>query len=268
MLRILLPLLLAFALASPLFAQQPRDRMPDGSVRGPAEPLGGTGTDTARVYRSLTDSLSWARARQAAVTAAGPRLVVSLDDRRLWWMDGADTIFSAPVAVGKGTRLEYESQAWEFSTPRGVRKVIRKQRNPVWIPPDWHYVELAKDSSYTLVRLEVDGKVPLADGSTVMVRNNRVGRLLADGSWESIPTDQELLFGDTLIAPPVSTANRRIVGELGAYKLDLGDGYLIHGTPDQNSIGSAVTHGCIRVAEKDLEYLFRNVPIGMRVYIY
>ncbi len=48
------------------------------------------------------------------------------------------------------------------------------------------------------------------------------------------------------------TAHRRILGELGRYKLDLGDGSLIHGTPDQASVGSATTHGCLRLREADL----------------
>jgi hypothetical protein len=260
--------MLMLTIAWPLRGQEPMHRQSESAVPATVRVRPNVEAAPARPYRSLTDSLSWARARNAAITATGRRLVVSLEDRRLWWMNGSDTLFAAPVAVGKGTRLEYENAAWEFSTPRGQRRVIRKEQNPVWIPPDWHYVELARDSAYTLVRLERTGRVPLADGSEVVVRGDRVGRLLPNGSWETIPTDQELLFGDTLIAPPIGTANRRIVGELGAYKLDLGEGYLIHGTPDQNSIGSAVTHGCIRVGDEDLEYLFRAVPVGTPVYIY
>jgi lipoprotein-anchoring transpeptidase ErfK/SrfK len=68
--------------------------------------------------------------------------------------------------------------------------------------------------------------------------------------------------------PPHGTANRRIEGELGAYKLDLGEGYMLHGTPHQGSLGRAATHGCIRLSDEDIEYLFKNVPVGTRVYLY
>jgi len=57
-------------------------------------------------------------------------------------------------------------------------------------------------------------------------------------------------------------------GELGHYRLALGDGYMLHGTPYKASIGSSVTHGCIRLHDEDIEWLYENVPVGTRVYLY
>ena len=82
--------------------------------------------------------------------------------------------------------------------------------------------------------------------------------------WEP---GQEVVINGILFVPPLGTENRRVRGELGAYKLDLGDGYLLHGTPDQGSIGLAVTHGCIRVPDEALRTLFERVPVGARVLI-
>lgn len=206
--------------------------------------------------------------RQMAESAPGRRLIVSVRERKLWYRDGARTLYTAPVAVGKGTRLSYGGSAWRFVTPRGARRVIAKERDPVWIPPLWHYVELARDSSFVLVHLKRGAATPLADGSRLEVRGTRVVHLLATGEAEDLPADEEVIFGDTLFVPPVGTENRRIPGELGAYRLDLGDGYMLHGTPEKASIGQAVTHGCIRLGDRDLEYLFRNVPVGTPVYIY
>lgn len=206
--------------------------------------------------------------RQAARRDPGRRVIISLRDRTLWWMHGRDTVYTAPIAVGKGTRLSYGGKSWNFSTPRGIRKVIAKDTDPVWVPPEWHYVELAQDSALTLVRLERGRGARVADGSRLVVRGERIVHVRSDGSSEVIPADEEVVFGDTLFMPPIGTANRRIEGELGAYKLDLGNGYLIHGTPHKTSIGTAASHGCIRVGDEDLEYLYRNVPIGTRVYIY
>ena len=44
-------------------------------------------------------------------------------------------------------------------------------------------------------------------------------------------------------------------------------GYGIHGTKHPNSIGSAASHGCIRMLNRDVEELFEWVPIGTRVLI-
>lgn len=209
-----------------------------------------------------------ARVAEAARRAGGRRLVVSLQERRLWWMDGEQVLHTAPVAVGKGTRLEHGGRVWDFSTPFGVRTVRAKAENPVWVPPEWHYVELAQDSAYTLVHLQRGRPARLPDGSRLEVRGERIVQVHAGGRTEEIPTDEEVIFGRTLYVPPLGTANRRIEGELGAYKLELGDGYMLHGTPHQDSIGRAATHGCIRLRDEDVEYLFRNVPVGARVYLY
>lgn len=44
-------------------------------------------------------------------------------------------------------------------------------------------------------------------------------------------------------------------------------GYLIHGTNKPYGIGMRVTHGCIRMYPKDVEAIFKNVPVGTPVYI-
>jgi lipoprotein-anchoring transpeptidase ErfK/SrfK len=41
----------------------------------------------------------------------------------------------------------------------------------------------------------------------------------------------------------------------------------IHGTPDSASLGYSVSHGCIRLAIPDAEWLFRRVNIGTTVFI-
>ncbi|HEY0025709.1 MAG TPA: L,D-transpeptidase [Longimicrobium sp.] len=206
--------------------------------------------------------------REAAAHASGRRIVVSVADRRLWWMNGRDTLFAAPIAVGTGDTLRYRGRAWRFETPRGVRRVIRKEANPVWTPPDWHYVELARDSGWSMVRLDPGPGVMLADSTRLVVRGDRVGRVLRDGTFDPVPPDEEVIFGLTLYVPPIGTANRRIAGELGPYKLELGDGYMLHGTPHQDSIGQAATHGCIRLSDEAITHLYRHVPLGTPVYIY
>jgi lipoprotein-anchoring transpeptidase ErfK/SrfK len=66
----------------------------------------------------------------------------------------------------------------------------------------------------------------------------------------------------------VGTKHRTVAGELGKYRLKLGDGYQIHGTPHLDTIGTSVTHGCMRLADDDIEWVYNNVPVGTKVYIY
>lgn len=44
-------------------------------------------------------------------------------------------------------------------------------------------------------------------------------------------------------------------------------GYGIHGTNAPRSIGKAVSHGCVRMAKRDLEELFKIVKVGDKVEI-
>lgn len=209
-----------------------------------------------------------AAVRRQAFGAGGVRVVVSLAERRLWYMHGRDTVFTAPVAVGKGTRLEYGSRAWRFATPRGVRRVLSKRPNPVWTPPEWHYAEIARDSGWAMARLQRGRPTPVREGGQLVVRGDRVVYQDGKGGEEIIPEDEEIIYGNTIYVPPEDTRNRRIPGELGAYALSMGDGYLLHGTPHKDSIGQAATHGCIRLGDADIEYLFRNVGVGTPVYIF
>jgi L,D-transpeptidase catalytic domain len=64
-----------------------------------------------------------------------------------------------------------------------------------------------------------------------------------------------------------SCAHRPAEGELGAFALDLGDGYLIHGTPEESTVGKASTHGCLRMREAELAWVSVSVPVGARVVI-
>jgi len=46
-----------------------------------------------------------------------------------------------------------------------------------------------------------------------------------------------------------------------------GDRIAIHGTPHQESIGTASSNGCLRASDADLRALMRDVPVGAPVFI-
>ncbi len=68
--------------------------------------------------------------------------------------------------------------------------------------------------------------------------------------------------------PPKDPSERFDNMSLGDYALYIGDGYIIHGTLFKSLLGRRVTHGCVRVGDEDLEFVYRHAPIGTRVYLY
>jgi lipoprotein-anchoring transpeptidase ErfK/SrfK len=57
-------------------------------------------------------------------------------------------------------------------------------------------------------------------------------------------------------------------GVLGDYALGFGNGYFIHGTLYTRLLGRNVTHGCIRVGDRDLKTVYSKAGVGTRIYIF
>jgi hypothetical protein len=207
---------------------------------------------------------------RAALAHRGMRIMVSTNERRLLLVSRRDTLMDVSVAVGMGTGFEFEGRRYHFETPTGRRTVLAKERDPVWTPPDWHYKERALQLGLELVRLEPDARVELADGSFIVVQDGQVGRLNQyEHFWPFIP-GIEIIFDGRIYMPPLGTAQRRIPDALGPYKLDMGNGYLIHGTHmfNEESVGEPVSHGCVRMNNTDLDRLYYMVEAGTPVFIY
>ena len=67
---------------------------------------------------------------------------------------------------------------------------------------------------------------------------------------------------------PTKFNDRVETGVLGDYALGLGNGYFIHGTLYTRLLGKNITHGCIRVGDKDLRTIYKTVPLGTKVFIF
>jgi len=237
------------------------------SVRSSADSIARSAPPVT-TYRSRADSIASVRTRLAADRDNDLRVVVSLNDRELWALIGPDTLLTAPIAVSTDETLAYAGKSWRFETPRGVRTVLGKKEDPVWIPPEWHYAEVASEHGLKLAPMTA-GKTVLSDGRLLDVRQDQVGVVdRATGEFAYLPTEEEIIFDSTLFIPPIGTLNRRIDGELGHHMLDTGNGFLLHGTPHKASIGTAATHGCIRLRDDDIAWLYDMIPVGTRVYIY
>lgn len=240
---------------------------------------------TQAVYDDNADILTTVRAQATTagdsldrVLAASPDslgdqpyIVISIAENRLWFKQGSTVLFRTRVATGTGKHLERAGGTrWTFETPRGRLVVLRKDVDPAWVPPDWHYVESSRKAGKRLRRLERGMSIPVAGGAVITVSGADVVTRYPDG--REVPFEvlegKEIIVGRELIMPPINTNQRRYAGVLGANRLYLGDGYGIHGTDAPSSIGRGASHGCVRVRNEDIETLFRIVPLGTPVYIY
>jgi hypothetical protein len=208
--------------------------------------------------------------RRAAADGSERRIVISIKDKRLWLLEGRDTLMSAAVAVGMNSGFTYNNRRFHFATPQGRHRVLAKETEPVWVPPDWHYYEKAKARGLEAVHLKPGDKYELSDGSFIEVRGDQVGRTNQFGNFWPWTPGMELIFDGKIFIPPIRSAQRRIPDALGGHKLALGDGYMIHGTHvyNEDSIGTAASHGCVRMRNDDVEKLYGMVRVGVPVYIY
>jgi hypothetical protein len=229
---------------------------------------GGPDSTGRRRFASAADSVDWELARERANNAQGFRLVISLFDRRLWAIIGGDTLLNAPVAVASNASLDYQGRRWTFTTPRGRRSIVAKDSLPVWVPPDWHYYEVAREHGLVVKSLVVGRPELLEDGRRLEARSSVVGVVGPDSLFIPLPPGDEIIFDGFLYIPPLGTLNRQISGELGLYRIDLGGGFSLHGTRDLGSIGEAATHGCIRLRDADIAWLYQFARVGLGVYIY
>lgn len=163
---------------------------------------------------SLEKEISKLQARLDKFTPTDAYIVINTTDNQFYLYKGKQLIRQGMCSTGKNEKLISEKGENTFYTPLGVRKVLRKQPNPVWAKPDWAFIE------------------------------------------EGLPI------------PPPGHSSRFESGTLGAYKLELGNGYMIHGTIYKRFIGQSVTHGCIRMLDDDLETVYKTLAVGSKVYIY
>ncbi|HYR09779.1 MAG TPA: L,D-transpeptidase, partial [Longimicrobium sp.] len=180
-------------------------------------------------------------------------------------IDGRDTLIEAAAGVGMGVvRGPLGIGMRDFSTPRGRRTVLGKQPDPLWVPPDWHYEGLHDGP----LRQFPAGGIPLEEGGRIVRRGRHLVTVNGGEVVDTIPAERPLVFGGVMYIPPFGTVNREIPDVLGKFKLDTGDGILIHGTNDPLAVGFWGTHGCVRLFDDDIEFVFENTPVGTPVYIY
>jgi lipoprotein-anchoring transpeptidase ErfK/SrfK len=128
----------------------------------------------------------------------GPIIVIHRGARRLYLYRNTTLVRRMPIAVGMPGH----------ATPLGRYRVIVKEKDPTWNPPDSPWAE---------------GLGPIPPGVSNPLGTRWIGTS----------------------APAIG----------------------IHGTPVPSSVGTAASHGCIRMYMSDVEWLFERVRVGTPVII-
>jgi lipoprotein-anchoring transpeptidase ErfK/SrfK len=211
-------------------------------------------------------------------------IVVSTAENKLYVIRDGQTVFETIVSTGKGTRLVENGRVTVFDTPVGKFRIRSKEKDPVWVPPDWHYIEEANKRGMRVVQLPSGGAIDANTGARVSSGSGSRWSLFgggpvlkvsgsnvvveSGGSQRVLPKGELITAGRTVVIPPVGTEQRRFDRVLGTHRLNLGDGYALHGTQAVKQLGQSVSHGCVRLRNSDIEKLYEMSSVGDEVIIY
>lgn len=185
-------------------------------------------------------------------------ITVSTAENRVYARRAGELVFEAVASTGSNATLQAQGRTMVFRTPIGRFRVRSKEENPKWVPPDWHYIEEAQKNGMEVVRLNRGNCIAdvCAQGSEVMAG----GFPVAPGSL--------IVRGGAVVIPPVGTSARQFPDVLGTHRLNLGDGYALHGTQAVKQLGQSVSHGCVRLHNDDIQRLYSMANVGDEVIIY
>ncbi len=185
-------------------------------------------------------------------------ITVSTAENKVYARRNGQLVFEAEASTGKNTTLTAGGRTMVFRTPIGRFRIISKEEAPKWVPPDWHYIEEAQKEGLQVVRLE---------------RGQNIGGLYVQGKdvyrdGAPLPEGQLIFSGGAIVIPPVGTRQRQFPDVLGTHRLNLGDGYALHGTQQVSQLGRSVSHGCVRLHNNDIATLYEMASVGDQVVIY
>lgn len=83
------------------------------------------------------------RKKLALKTPKTAYLIINISENRFQLMNGTTHIRNGLCSTGSYTVLKKSDagKQWVFKTPRGVFKIKSKTESPVWVKPDWAFIE-------------------------------------------------------------------------------------------------------------------------------
>lgn len=165
------------------------------------------------------DKLAAANARLqkkiAALAPKGQYVVIDTANNRVFLREGERILREMVASCGSGNVLvdPVGGRTWTFDTPRGQFQIRSKVKDPIWIKPDWAFIE---------------------EGEPI----------------------------------PARSSERAEANVMGDYALGIGQGYFLHGTLYKRLLGRNVSHGCVRLGDEDIEFLYKTAVLGTKVMIF
>jgi L,D-transpeptidase YbiS len=138
-------------------------------------------------------------------------IVINPNSNRLYLRRGQNVLLEAAISTGKNDTLKSRHQTWVFQTPRGIMNVIRKKKDPVWIKPDWAFLEKGESipALNSPLRREkgVLGAFLLDLGGGVMIhgtpQENLLGRSVTHGCIRVGYNDLKVLYDSVPVGTKV-----------------------------------------------------------------
>lgn len=244
--------------ARKLHRVQTIDRMIQHQIAQQLEQLQKTMSQTSTQVTHLQSEVATAQRTIEDLHDSSFVITVSTTENKVYAHQNGQLVFEAVCSTGKNETLRAGGRTMVFRTPIGRFRIQSKEENPMWVPPDWHYIEEAQKNGMEVVRLQ---------------HGQRLGDLYVSGrevysNGYPIEGGQVIVRGGAIVIPPVGTRARQFPDVLGTHRLNLGDGYALHGTQQVRQLGQNVSHGCVRLHNDDIARLFAMASVGDEVVIY
>jgi L,D-transpeptidase YbiS len=148
---------------------------------GPQEP-GSTDINPAFVSLLRAEN-SLLREKIRAFQPPGPYILVDTADNLLYLKDGPRILLKTPISTGSGSILidPAGERKWIFETPRGEFTIRSRIVKPMWLKPDWAFIEEGKPIPKNLMdRVEAGmlGDYALGFGDGYFIHGTLYTRLL------------------------------------------------------------------------------------------
>lgn len=130
-------------------------------------------------------------------------IAVSLRENKLYLMEGRSAIRVVDIATGTGRKITRFGKSFDFSTPPGLYHVTKKETDPVWIAPDWHWLERGIEVPDTITLRDRMFRGPLGKYRLVLRdgigihgtdQPNSIGRYATHGCIRVGAKDLEIVF--------------------------------------------------------------------------
>lgn len=174
----------------------------------------------------------------------GHRIVINLPEYRLYHYIGEQLVETYGISIGS-----VNSPTPVTSSTRRF-EIYNKVRHPSWRSPT------------TGVVMAPGPNNPLGTRWLGLMTIDRI-TLRGTETWESLAAQYGTTVRSILRSNNLSTGARVMPGMV--VEIHYHNGYGIHGTNTPSSIGTAVSLGCMRMRNEEVERLFDVLPNGLRI---